>query len=83
MDFLDMYTKCYNPVFLGENNRKIILTLKFGKKQVEDRLGEIEKKVKDLEGELKEVKEKEEGAQNALEEEHQNKKAAIQATVEA
>lgn len=83
MAFLDMYTKCYNPVFLGEKNRQIILALKTGKKQVEDRLGKSEKKVKDLETDLKEVREKKEGARKALEEERQGWEDAIKVMIEA
>lgn len=78
-----MYTKCYNPAFLGEKNRQIIFTLKTWKKQVEDRLRKSEKKVKNLEANLKEVREKEEGSQNTLEEECQSWEDSIKATIEA
>lgn len=83
MAFLDMYTKCYNPVFLGEKNRQIIIVLKTGKKQAEDRHRESKKKVKELKVDLKERRKKEKGARNALEEECQIWEDAIRATIEA
>lgn len=75
-----MYSKCYTPVCDEKVSRKAFVNMKAIKEQVELRLKNIEKKVKDLESEFQRAKE---DAKKAVEEEQHNKKATIQATIEA
>lgn len=80
---MNMYVKCYSPIFNGENTRRAFLNLKTAKEKVDSDLEQAKKKINYLESELREAKKKEKANQNTLKEETKNKEASIQATIDA